>query len=341
MRIAVSAGHGLHIRGAEGPPPWGLDEYDQNVRVGKRVVQDLNSIAGISAEFFTDLVSDNQDENLSRLVAWHNNSAFEGTGGDDRLDVSIHFNAYENTTTTPRGTECWYYSQDGLAGEVATAIARASGLIDRGGKWTEGLYFLNHTDAPAILIEVCFCDSKPDCDLYDANFDAICHAIADAITDTQGDEGEELPPPRPRPPPEGALFIARGPCSWFGGPDDDGVSSSEGLAFLYDVDDARHLFLQEQPGGTTGLARRLDPRTLYLACRWDYDVTPKAMLADPMLRAKVRNPANGTIIYCYPADWGPHENTGRIADLSPAAMDLLELDTDDEVEITYPASAEP
>ena len=41
------------------------------------------------------------------------------------------------------------------------------------------------------------------------------------------------------------------------------MSASEGLAFLYNEDDAPWLF-GEQPPGTTGLARRLDPeRALY------------------------------------------------------------------------------
>jgi hypothetical protein len=38
------------------------------------------------------------------------------------------------------------------------------------------------------------------------------------------------------------------------------------------------------------------------------------------------------------ADWGPHEDTDRVADLSPALMEALDLTTDDEVEIIYPAS---
>jgi hypothetical protein len=62
-----------------------------------------------------------------------------------------------------------------------------------------------------------------------------------------------------------------GKVSWFGGPDDTGVSPDEGLAFIYDVDDAPHLFLPQQPAGTTGLARRLDPARPYIACRWNYD----------------------------------------------------------------------
>jgi hypothetical protein len=126
-----------------------------------------------------------------------------------------------------------------------------------------------------------------------------------------------------------------GPCSWFGGPDDTGVSPDEGLAFLYSVDDAPQLFLEEQPEGTTGLARRLDPDVFYVACRWDYDVTPKEMLASGQRALVVA--ANGKKRLAWPADWGPHEDTGRAADLSPGLMSALGIGTDDDVEVTYPA----
>jgi hypothetical protein len=84
-----------------------------------------------------------------------------------------------------------------------------------------------------------------------------------------------------------------GKCSWFGGPEDMGVDADEGLALLYDYDDAPHLFLYEQPEGTTGLARRLDPSVYYVACRWDYDITPKSMLRDPDTYALVRATKTG------------------------------------------------
>ena len=56
-----------------------------------------------------------------------------------------------------------------------------------------------------------------------------------------------------------------------------GVSASEGLAFHYEINpDNQHLFLPLVPAGTSGLARRLNAKAVrYLACRWDYAVTPK------------------------------------------------------------------
>jgi N-acetylmuramoyl-L-alanine amidase len=128
----------------------------------------------------------------------------------------------------------------------------------------------------------------------------------------------------------------RGTVSWFGGPDDDGVSPSEGLAFIYEVDDAPHLFLPEQPPGTTGLARRLNPDKFYIACRWDYDA-PGTSKADLLhVKVLVRAPKTGKAFVCDPADWGPHEDTGRVADISPGLMGALEIETDDEVEVVFP-----
>lgn len=133
------------------------------------------------------------------------------------------------------------------------------------------------------------------------------------------------------------LLNVSGACSWFG-PDDEGVAPDEGLAFLYDYDDAPHLFLDEQPADTTGLARRLDPLVFYVACRWDYDATPKDMLADGQM-ALVIAKRTGRRRLAWPADWGPHEDTGRVADLSPGLLESLGIETDDEVQVIYPVRA--
>lgn len=126
----------------------------------------------------------------------------------------------------------------------------------------------------------------------------------------------------------------KGRVSWFGGPEDAGVSPDEGLAFIYEIDDAPHLFLDQQPPGTTGLARRLDPEQYYIACRWNYDLYPKPSLLEHA--ALVRSPKTGRAFMAFPADWGPHESTGRVADISSGLMDALGIQTDDEIEVIYP-----
>jgi N-acetylmuramoyl-L-alanine amidase len=129
-----------------------------------------------------------------------------------------------------------------------------------------------------------------------------------------------------------------GKCSWFGGPNDMGVSPDEGLAFIFEVSDAPDLFLLEQPPGTTGLARRLDPAEYYIACRWDYSVYPKPSLLEHL--ARVTATKTGMSLLARPADWGPNENTGRVCDLSPGLLEALGIKTDDDVEVTYPFDQE-
>lgn len=322
MRVVISSGHGKYVRGAEGY----LDEVDEARKVVDRVHELLNSV-GVKCVKFHDNTSQSQNENLETIVNFHNSNIRD-------LDVSVHFNA-NATTSKPMGTECLYLTQEELADEMAEAVAMGGGFIDRGPKYRGDLYFLNNTEMPAILIEVCFVDSSADAELYQKHFDAICANIADTIA---GEDIHDVPQPPETEPEPGVLFRAKGKCSWFGGPEDTGVSSSEGLAFLYDYDDAPHLFLPKQPPGTSGLARRLNPDIFYVACRWDYDVTSKGDLARPSVQAQVRG--KGKEFLAWPADWGPHGDTNRVADLSPGLMEAMELDTDDEVEVIYPAKTQ-
>jgi len=127
-----------------------------------------------------------------------------------------------------------------------------------------------------------------------------------------------------------------GKCSWFGGPTDTGVAPDEGLAFIYDVDDQPDLFLPSQPSGTSGLARRLDPDEYYIACRWDYDNPEQTRSKLLVNKALVRSLKTGKEFIAYPADWGPHDSTDRVADISPGLMTALGIETDDEVEVIFP-----
>jgi N-acetylmuramoyl-L-alanine amidase len=314
-RIVISSGHGKYVPGAIGI----LDEHAEAVCV----VDTLSAMLverGVEVTTFEDTVSKTQNENLNRIVDFHNSQTRD-------LDVSIHFNAYVETDKQ-MGTECLYVTQSGLAREVADAVA-SCGFINRGPKCRTDLFFLNNTAMPAILIEVCFVDSEADARLYNDNFEDVCDAIADVLGGIDEDDW-----PTPPPLDTDALFRAQGTVSYFGGPDDMGVSASEGLAFISEIDQAPQLFLPSQPSGTTGLARRLNPWVPYVACRWDYSVTPKAMMLEGM--ALVRSTKTGIAMRAFPADWGPNQNTGRVADISPGLMEALGIETDDEVEVIFP-----
>lgn len=119
-----------------------------------------------------------------------------------------------------------------------------------------------------------------------------------------------------------------GKVSCFGGPDDGGVAANEGLAIYSNVDQCNvpGMFLTTQPNDTTGLARRLNPGAFYVACRWDYNYTPVEWLRHAIIY--VENPKNGLSFACHAVDWGPNADTGRIADLSPALLHALDLETD-------------
>ena len=157
--------------------------------------------------------------------------------------------------------------------------------------------------------------------------------IAD-LTGEITDEDLEDNIEEPVPPQSNTVVRKFGKVSWFGGPDDTGVSEDEGLAFIYDVMDAPYLFLPYQPEGTTGLARRLNPFIHYIACRWNYDAMSKEELLNHV--ALVRNTKTGVALEAFPADWGPHSSTDRLADISPGLMEDLGLTTDDEVEVIFP-----
>jgi hypothetical protein len=185
MKVVISSGHGKHIRGASGY----IDEVDEARKVVNRVTDILNGM-GVQTIKFHDDVSTTQSQNLDRIVDFHNAQTRD-------WDVSVHFNAFE-TTSKPMGTEVLYLSNAGQtkANAVVDAICEAASFTNRGPKHRTDLAFLNNTEAPAILIETCFVDSRADVDIYNAQFENICEAIAESVSGEEVEEG----PVRPRPP---------------------------------------------------------------------------------------------------------------------------------------------
>lgn len=189
-KIAISSGHGLKVRGAAGPEPWGLDEVDEVRLIVDALVPELR-LRGVEAVAFHDNKSTSQSANLSAITSWHNKQ-------DRELDISVHLNAYQATTTKPMGTEVLYVTQEDLARRLSAAIASTLGLPDRGPKYRSDLAFLNNTNKPAVLLEVVFCDAKVDCDALRAKFDLVISALADVLG---GPLEEEVTPPEPEPVP--------------------------------------------------------------------------------------------------------------------------------------------
>lgn len=163
--LVISSGHGLYVRGASGV----LDEVNEARKVVDTLTQLINK-SGHKAISFHDNTSRSQRQNLSTIVKFHNSQIRD-------IDVSVHFNAGGG-----KGVEVLYYDAKDLAAKVSLAISKATGLVNRGAKQRKELAFLNGTNKPAILIEVCFVDSASDAQIYRATFNKLCEAIAESLT---------------------------------------------------------------------------------------------------------------------------------------------------------------
>ena len=201
-QVNISSGHSINCQGAADI----INEVTEARKVVDRVYEIVKA-SGKQCYKYHD-TSSSSTQNLVNIVNWHN-------GFNDGVDVSIHFNAYTHVDK-PMGTEVCYYSNSSLATAVSKEIATAGGFIDRGAKQRTGLYFLKHTNKPAILIEVCFVDSVADVNLYRANFERICQAIAKSLigsivaqapTTSTPVASAPKPAPAPTPKPSGDAWV--------------------------------------------------------------------------------------------------------------------------------------
>lgn len=132
-----------------------------------------------------------QGDVLSKIVSKCNSHTVD-------LDVSIHFNSpakdYKGNGQTT-GTECYIYSSGSTKAkqyaEWICANISSLGFKNRGVKAKPSLYFLKHTKAQAVLIEVCFVDDADDVSHYNAFM--VASAIVTAITGGQTLPVAEVP----------------------------------------------------------------------------------------------------------------------------------------------------
>ena len=178
MRINVHAGHNSDGRVACGAV--GLIKESTEARVIKdKVIQYLRK-SGHTAYDCTCNNGTSQNDVLKKIVDKCNSKQVD-------LDVSIHFNSGANDKKgngKSTGVEVLVYSKTSKSNDEATRICSklsAIGFKNRGVKVRTDLYFLKHTKAPALLIEVCFVDDADDVELYKKNIDKIAKSIAEAI----------------------------------------------------------------------------------------------------------------------------------------------------------------
>ena len=177
MHIAIAGGHSAIARGASGY----LDEYECDRAFVAQLIPAFES----QGWYVTDC--SNEESDVSAELREECRIA-NASGAD--LFIAVHFNSGGGT-----GTEVWHYpysSAETYARDVSRELASALGLPNRGAKSTTGLYVINHTDMPAILIEVCFVDTEQDADAWDAtSWDALCDAVVRGLGGDYDNDNKE------------------------------------------------------------------------------------------------------------------------------------------------------
>lgn len=178
MHIAIAGGHSAYARGASGY----LDEYDCD----RALVAQLIDAFDAQGWHVTDCSNEEPDASAELREECRIANA---SGAD--LFIAVHFNAGGGT-----GTEVWHYPYsiaETCAREVSRELASALGLPNRGAKSTTGLYVLNHTEMPAILIEVCFVDNEADAEAWHAtSWNAICGAVVRGLWGDCANKEEDM-----------------------------------------------------------------------------------------------------------------------------------------------------
>ena len=180
MRIGINCGH--TVSGQPGCGAVGyIEESVETREVGKRVMVLLRQ-AGHTVVDCTNDYAPSTSSNLGQIVSMANTQPLD-------LFVSIHFNSGGG-----RGTEVWTYGgkHHTEAVNVCNALNKL-GFVNRGIKDGANLYVVRRSDAKAMLIEVCFVDTKSDVDLYNSvGVDRIAQAICTAIIGQEMNNGEDL-----------------------------------------------------------------------------------------------------------------------------------------------------
>ena len=159
MKILLSAGHGGTDSGSIGSDKG--KEKDRTWTLTNKVANLLRN-AGHN-------VTVKQEKNSSGDFYMKNRSGYD-------FALSIHFNGFNGTAT---GTECLYKGTKKKANELASAVANAIGVKNRGAKSRPNLYMMNIGFDN--LIEVCFHDNSSDLSKYNANIDKVAKAIANDV----------------------------------------------------------------------------------------------------------------------------------------------------------------
>lgn len=175
--ITIHAGHNKQGKVACGASDY-IDESKEARIITRKVAQKLRK-QGYKVYNCTVNNGVSQYDVLKKICAKCNSKIRS-------LDVSIHFNAFNHTKEDgkTKGSEVLVYDINGISALIGKEICnnlQKIGFTNRGVKVHTGLYFLKHTNAKSLLIEVCFVDDEDDAILYNKNKDKVAAAIAKAI----------------------------------------------------------------------------------------------------------------------------------------------------------------
>ncbi|AKA70053.1 N-acetylmuramoyl-L-alanine amidase [Clostridium scatologenes] len=170
-KFAIDPGHGdvNESLGGDGGAVGYLFEQDCALDIGNRVISKLKSL-GYEAWNARPSIASSVTDSLQQRC--------DSAVSADYL-VSIHLNLGGG-----KGSEVFAMSSSGnnLASSVLNSLI-SLGFINRGVKDGSGLYVIKHSKPVAILIEVCFVDTKSDADLYNQlGSDTIANAIVYGLT---------------------------------------------------------------------------------------------------------------------------------------------------------------
>lgn len=153
MRIGVNCGHTMS--GTVGSGATGiLDESTETRAVGYALMDSLRGY-GYEVVDCTDDMAETVSENLREICAIANSQPLD-------MFISIHFNSGGG-----EGCEAYTYGGRDIAnaGRILRQIS-SLGFKNRGIKDGSNLYVVRNTQAPAVLVEVCFVDTQTDAELY-------------------------------------------------------------------------------------------------------------------------------------------------------------------------------
>lgn len=163
---AIDMGHCPKSTGANGY----LNELTEDRKIGKALMAELKARGH-------KVIDVTPDDSASEWLTGRANRA-NAAGAD--FFVSIHLNAGGGT-----GTEVLTTTNSGAkteAARVSATLAKALGLRDRGRKNRDNVTVIKKTKMPAMLVEVCFVDTKQDAEAYwKLGAEGVALAIANGL----------------------------------------------------------------------------------------------------------------------------------------------------------------